>query len=91
MLELGKYSVKLHRELGKQIVKTGVKKLIAVGQFCHEVGRAAEKEGLPSGKIFTVENAGAAVDIARRVLCKGDTVLLKGSRGIHLETIFEKF
>ncbi len=91
MLELGVYSKRLHRELGKQIARAEVKKLLAVGEFSAVVAEAAVKAGMPKSKIFTAEKAEDAVGIARKLLDTGDTVLLKGSRGVHLETIFEKF
>ncbi|NLD91614.1 MAG: UDP-N-acetylmuramoyl-tripeptide--D-alanyl-D-alanine ligase [Fibrobacter sp.] len=91
MLELGKYSKKLHRDLGCELVRAGVGKLIAVGEFAKDVADAAKMEGLSAEKIFVADNSESAVEIARSVIREGDIVLLKGSRGIHLETVFEKF
>ena len=42
-----------------------------MGQFSREVGRVAEKEGLPSGKIFTVENAGSGWILPEEFSVKG--------------------
>lgn len=91
MLELGKYSRRLHEELGKDLANAGVKKIIAVGEFAETVAKGAIGEGFKSRAIFTVKSAVDAVEVARKEVSAGDTVLLKGSRGIHLETIFEKF
>ncbi len=91
MLELGSYSKRLHRELGKDLVNAGVKKIIAVGTFASEVADAAVEAGISGKKVFVAENSEQAVMIARNEIVEGDMVLLKGSRGIHLETLFEKF
>lgn len=91
MLELGSYSKRLHQELGKDLVNAGVKKIIAVGAFAAEVTNAAVKEGLSGKCVFVAENSEMAVNIAKAQIDEGDMVLLKGSRGIHLETVFEKF
>lgn len=91
MLELGGYSKRLHRELGKDLVKAGVKKIIAVGEFATDVAGAAIEAGISSKRVFTAKNSERAVLIAKNEVLEGDMVLLKGSRGIHLETLFEKF
>jgi UDP-N-acetylmuramyl pentapeptide synthase len=39
---------------------------------------------------FAVENADAAYEILRKELAGGELLLIKGSRGVHLELIIEK-
>lgn len=90
MLELGKYSKRLHIELGRNLAKAGVKKILAVGEFGSFVAEGAVKEGVSSRSVFTSSTAENAVEVAKKMVSKGDTVLLKGSRGVHVETIFEK-
>lgn len=91
MKELGKYSSKLHQELGKNLVDAKVNKILAVGEFAEEIKKGAVIAGMSAGSIMIADCAGNAVDKARVIAKKGDTVLLKGSRGIQLETIFERF
>ncbi len=91
MLELGGYSKRLHRELGKDLAKAGVKKVIAIGAFASDVAIAAVKAGISARRVFTAEDSEQAVLIAKKEISEGDMVLLKGSRGVHLETLFEKF
>ena len=90
MLELGKYSKQLHRELGKQIVDAGVGKLIAVGEFARFVADGAMKQGMKPSKIYCAADANHAVHFARDIFKRGDVVLLKGSRGVKLENVFNK-
>ena len=91
MLELGKYSRRLHQNLGKDLARAGIKKVIAVGEYSSDIATAAKQGGIASRNIFTAADSHQAISIAEKVLCDGDVVLLKGSRGIHLETIFEQF
>jgi UDP-N-acetylmuramoyl-tripeptide--D-alanyl-D-alanine ligase len=91
MLELGGYSRRLHKQLGEQIASTGVNKLIAVGSFASVVADAAKANGMSSDAIIVCQNAENAANAAKSFFKQGEIVLLKGSRGIHLETVFEKF
>ncbi len=90
MLELGKYSKHLHRKLGKLLVDAGVVKIIAVGEFAGFVADGAMKHGMKASKIYCTPDAKHAVHCARNVLKRGDIVLLKGSRGVKLENVFNK-
>ena len=40
---------------------------------------------------ITAANGAEALEIAKRLVRKNDVVLLKGSRGVRLETVFEGF
>lgn len=91
MLELGSYSKRLHRELGKELAEAGVSKIIAVGQFAGEVADAAISEGVECKDVFIAEDSGQALQISKKEISEGDIVLLKGSRGVKLEVVFEKF
>ncbi len=91
MLELGSYSKRLHLELGKHIADASVKKMLAVGEFASYIAEGAKKAGLPAKSIHLATDSEKAAVIAHSIVKEGDTVLLKGSRGIHLETVFEQF
>jgi UDP-N-acetylmuramoyl-tripeptide--D-alanyl-D-alanine ligase len=91
MLELGRYAPRLHREVGVLLAQNKVKKIIAVGQFSTDVAKGAMKAGVDPNSIVTVETAEAAAASLRCLTVAGDTVLLKGSRGVHLEKVYETF
>lgn len=91
MLELGSYSRRLHKQLGEQIAAAGIGKLITVGTFADVIADAAIASGVKKDTIITCQNSDAAADAAATFFKQGDIVLLKGSRGVHLETVFEKF
>jgi UDP-N-acetylmuramoyl-tripeptide--D-alanyl-D-alanine ligase len=89
MLELGRYSTRLHRALGRQLAAANVERVLAVGECAQTVARGATDNGMPAAKILTAATSADAATLAGKFLRRGDTVLLKGSRGIHLETVLE--
>jgi UDP-N-acetylmuramoyl-tripeptide--D-alanyl-D-alanine ligase len=89
MKELGRYSKKLHCELGALLAKNRIDRVIAVGEYAESVAEGATGAGMPSRRIRTVPTALETVGVARNMVKKGDVVLIKGSRGVHLETVFE--
>jgi UDP-N-acetylmuramoyl-tripeptide--D-alanyl-D-alanine ligase len=91
MLELGRFSSKLHVSLGRNLASAGVDRIIAVGNFAARVAQGATSAGMEERKIATVGTSAEAVPMAQKLVKRGDTVLLKGSRGIHLETVLEGF
>lgn len=81
MLELGADSPRLHREIGEHASDSGVGLLITVGPL------AGEMSGAFAGEVHSVADAPAAAEVLARLLHAGDTVLVKGSRGVGLEGV----
>ncbi|HEY5342490.1 MAG TPA: UDP-N-acetylmuramoyl-tripeptide--D-alanyl-D-alanine ligase [Solirubrobacteraceae bacterium] len=82
MLELGlEAGPTLHREVAEYASARGVDVLIAVGPL------AAEMVGAFDGETHSVPDAGAAGELLGGLLREGDTVLVKGSRGVGLERV----
>ncbi len=81
MLELGADSPRLHREVGEQASARGVELLVTVGPL------AAEMSAAFAGESRSVPDAAAAAELVGGLLCDGDTVLVKGSRGVGLERV----
>jgi UDP-N-acetylmuramoyl-tripeptide--D-alanyl-D-alanine ligase len=88
MLELGRASVELHRELGRYAARHGVDVLIGVHGAAREMVEAARAEGLRA-EFF--DDPAPAGDYARGVAREGDAVLFKGSRGVRVERALERF
>jgi UDP-N-acetylmuramoyl-tripeptide--D-alanyl-D-alanine ligase len=89
MLELGPRSPELHRHVGASCVDYGVDWLVTVQGDARFILEGALKAGLPEefGRFFpTAEEAG---NFSARLLAGGDVVLVKGSRGVHLEKVVE--
>jgi len=88
MLELGEDSAQLHEELGAKAA--GVAELlIGVGQFSTDLCRGAEAAGMGPEQITEVADAAAAIDYLQGRQRSGDKILVKGSRGVHLEQVSE--
>jgi UDP-N-acetylmuramyl pentapeptide synthase len=86
MLELGRASARLHRELGRRAARAGLKALAAMGPQAPELLKGF---GRGEARAFgRNEAAEAARWLAGRVR-PGDWVLMKGSRGMAVERIFQ--
>ena len=86
MFELGDAEQEGHRSVGR--AAAGVAQwLVAVGQHAQDIATEARAGGLPANAVLAVPDAEAAVAPLREQLRAGDVVLIKGSRGMHLETI----
>ncbi|HLV32444.1 MAG TPA: UDP-N-acetylmuramoyl-tripeptide--D-alanyl-D-alanine ligase [Chitinispirillaceae bacterium] len=91
MLELGSSSKRLHKELGKMLARAQIRRLVTVGEWASEVAQAAINEGINKRNVSIADNAHKALEAVNEIIRQGDMVLLKGSRGIHLETVFENY
>ncbi len=81
MLELGEEGPVLHRDIGEHARAQGVELLIAVGPLAESIAAGF------AGEARTVPDAGAAAELVPGLLRAGDTVLVKGSRGVGLELV----
>jgi UDP-N-acetylmuramoyl-tripeptide--D-alanyl-D-alanine ligase len=83
MLELGPGAADFHREAGRQAQETGVDVLVTVGELAARLG---DEFG---GESHAVADAAEAAALLPELVQPGDTVLLKGSRGVGLEAVAE--
>jgi UDP-N-acetylmuramoyl-tripeptide--D-alanyl-D-alanine ligase len=90
MLELGEDSVKYHVSAGKQVVESGFDLLVAIGPLSKHMAEGAEDMGMPQDRIHTFEDSQEAATNLGGLLEHGDLILVKGSRGIKMETIVEQ-
>src|SRR5205807_568582 len=72
---------RFHSEVGAYASERGVELLVAVGPL------AAEMSASFTGPSHSVADARAAVELLPALLREGDTVLVKGSRGVGLELV----
>jgi UDP-N-acetylmuramoyl-tripeptide--D-alanyl-D-alanine ligase len=85
MLELGTFEEEAHRRLGRLIRELRVDVFVAVGP---RMGFAAAE--FP-GEVYRQQNAAEAGRFLKDILKKGDTVLIKGSRGMGMEKALEAY
>ncbi len=87
MLELGDYSDRGHREVGAEAARQGVDLLVTVGQLAAQIAEGARSAGLPADRVVSCAGNPAALAELEPRLRAGDTVLVKGSRGMRMEEI----
>ncbi|MCX5719699.1 MAG: UDP-N-acetylmuramoyl-tripeptide--D-alanyl-D-alanine ligase [Nitrospirae bacterium] len=81
MLELGSYGEEAHRRLGRWMSELPLDIFIAVGPL---MSLAASEF---SGSVYALQNALEARELLKSICKAGDTVLIKGSRGIGMEKV----
>jgi UDP-N-acetylmuramoyl-tripeptide--D-alanyl-D-alanine ligase len=86
MLELGAEGPALHAACGRAAAEAGIDRVVGVGGNAEHLASAACSGGVAS--IF-LANAEAAGQWMTTHLRPGDLILLKGSRGVHLERALE--
>ena len=86
MLELGKESEALHREVGRAAAVSGVAWVLATGQFAESVVEGAREAGVEAAAF---EDTEALLQELEAGLQAGDWVLAKGSRGARMERVVQ--
>lgn len=87
MLELGAASDAEHKGIGRLAAEVGVEVLVAIGSSSETTAEGARAAGLKD--VFSFNSKRNAIELLKRILHEGDTVLVKGSRGIALEEVVE--
>lgn len=87
MFELGSVETAAHEAIAQQAQEAGVSVLITRGKLTENTAVKARELGME--QVYECESHEAAVAVLKKVLQKGDTVLFKGSHGMHMEKIIE--
>ncbi len=85
MLELGPASAELHREAGRYAAARKLDYVIGVQGDAAEFVRAAIASGIPQAHARLFANSQDAGEFLAGHVQKGDLILVKGSRGVHME------
>lgn len=86
MLELGQYEWQGHEMVGIRAAEV-LNRLITIGERGRMIAAAACRAGLPAEVITELETTQQVIDLLNQELQEGDVVLVKGSRGMHMEQI----
>lgn len=86
MLELGRIEEEAHRMVGVRVAEVA-QILITVGRRAAWIADEARQAGMSPEQVHSVDDNDAVVRLARHLLMPGDFVLIKGSRGMFMETI----
>lgn len=87
MLELGEAGAELHREAGREIARMGIDVLWGVRGLAAELVAGARADGMEAARFFATTDEAAAALVGE--VRAGDLLLVKGSRGVHMERIIE--
>jgi len=88
MAELGSYEEAGHRKVGCRAADT-VDILIAVGRRAETVAAEAIACGLDAANVHVMPSTQAALKFLQKITTNGDTILVKGSRSMAMETIVD--
>ena len=84
MLEMGHGAEKMHYELGQYAARSGMDRVLCCGELGREIARGAGDKGFWFSSLEELSQA------LPGFIEPGDAVLVKASRGMHLETISEQ-
>ena len=89
MLELGPTGQQAHQEIGRYMARITGGRLITVGSRARLIADTALSSGMSREWVSICESTNEATEVLRSSIRRGDVLLVKGSRGMHLERIIE--
>jgi len=90
MYELGSYEEEGHREVGYKVAELGLEYLVTVGKLAKLIGEAAKEAGLGEERVVHFPEKESAIAYLKSNLPAGCVVLIKASRGMHMEEIVKE-
>ncbi len=87
MRELGKVSVAEHKKVATYIVENKIDAVFFVGEKMHDAYETLQQRTIE--KIY-FPDAKSAVEHVVKYVEQGDVILVKGSRGVHMESIVQR-
>ncbi len=87
MLELGEHARAAHEDLGRAAGRAGLALLVACGPLAQAVADGAVAQGLDPDAVEVAADADVGAECARKRVRRGDVVLVKGSRGMRMESV----
>lgn len=86
---LGEYSYQAHRDLGFDVVKSGIDLLFTIGSQAAHIAQGAQECGMDSSCIFSADAVEEAQAELVKLIKANDVVLVKASRAMALERVTE--
>jgi UDP-N-acetylmuramoyl-tripeptide--D-alanyl-D-alanine ligase len=91
MLELGDTAAEAHRAVGAAAARSGIDLVITVGPLAKHIAEGAVAAGMARGAVLEAGTTSRGAELLRDHSRPGDTVLIKGSRGMKMEKVLEDF
>ncbi|MDR2355415.1 MAG: UDP-N-acetylmuramoyl-tripeptide--D-alanyl-D-alanine ligase [Clostridiales Family XIII bacterium] len=89
MNELGRRSAEYHRQIGAYAAEKRVDLLIAVGEKAADIAAGA-RAAKSAPEVLHFESKERALAAMKGILTAGDVILVKGSRGMAMETLVKR-
>lgn len=89
MLEIGRYTLEAHEEIGRLAAKS-TNFLITVGPRAKLISEHAIRHGLPKRRALSFDVVEEAIKPTQDIIKKGDVILVKASRAIGLDKLVER-
>ncbi len=90
MLELGKYTIEVHKSMAKYIIDAGVDIVFAVGPRARFVAEGLREKNFSKENIFEFSTSNDAKRHVEEIIDEGDIVLVKGSQSMRMERVVEE-
>ena len=90
MLELGRESKYFHKMIGECIAKSGFEGLVTFGELSKQTLSQAKAKGMREDRLWHCSTHDEIAGLLKKVVRKGDVVLIKGSRSMRMEKVLEK-
>ncbi len=87
MLELGAHTDVMHQEMGAMVPEMNFDVLLTVGEKAKLYVKGAKAKGMKSAYHF--ENVQDLISELTEIVSEGDVLLIKGSRGMHMEQVVD--
>lgn len=88
MLELGRDSEQLHRQVGAAAAEAGIDFLLCCGEQAVWIAEGAKQNGMLN--VIHCREKEQAVKALKEILKQGDAVIVKASRGMRMEEIIQQ-
>ena len=89
MGELGDHAAECHERIGAYAATLPLDRLVCVGELAQGIADAAERGGMPAGRIVRAASVPQALEDVEAWLRPGDAVLVKASHFMELERVVE--
>ncbi len=89
MFEMGQYSEKAHKDVGRILKDNNVDILITIGKDSVFIGEGAVESGFTMKNVFSCEKNGDVISLLNTIIKDMDVILIKGSRGMKMEEIVQ--
>ena len=87
VLEMGSFAEEEHRKLGKS-VNAAADILITAGENAKFIAKGAKDAGM--SEVISFDDTDAAAENIKNIVKDGDCILIKASRGMKFEKIYQK-